>query len=88
MDNEYLHIPQLTIDTLKRYTDNRLATGSFLRAVLANDLFEAVARADEMNMQTIPLIVKYIYNELPGGCWGSYEAVDAYLASEEMYEDE
>lgn len=83
MINEYGTLPPLVIDTLDRYLKRRIPTGSFLRAVLANDLFEAVGRADEQNKLLIPIIVKYIYNEFPSSCHGSYARVDAWLAGEQ-----
>jgi hypothetical protein len=49
--------------------------GDFLRAVLSNDLREAVGRADNDNLRTLPAIVGYVYNELPGNCHGSPEIV-------------
>ena len=77
--NEYDAISELTMGALERYVDHRIPPGSFLRAVLCNDLFDAVARADLNNQYVLPLIVKYIYNELPGGCWGNAAIVDSWL---------
>jgi hypothetical protein len=72
-------IPQHTKESLDRYVEHRIPTGGFLRAVLTNDLFGAVSRADQYNVVAIPDIVKYIYNQLPAGCWGSEEIVDRWL---------
>lgn len=52
--------------------------GSFLTAVLCNDLKEACARADDHNRYALFDIVFYLYNECPSLCWGSYEKVDAW----------
>lgn len=49
--------------------------GDFLRAVLSNDLTEAMGRADAYNRITLPAIVGLCYNELPSECWGSAEKV-------------
>jgi len=65
--------------SLLDYATNKIPTGGFLRAVLSNNLSEAVGRADVYNRQIIPELVEYIYNNLPGSCWGSYEAVDKWL---------
>lgn len=79
---EYAVIPELTRGALTRYVEKRIATGSFLYAVLTNNLFDAIAQADESNVNALRAIVRYIYNELPGGCWGSVETVNEWLGGE------
>lgn len=64
---------------LQRYRDDHIPTGSFLRAVLENDLKEACSRADHTNQPQLFNIVQYIYDELPSNIWGSKEAVEAHL---------
>jgi hypothetical protein len=49
--------------------------GDFLRAVLSNNLMEAMGRADGYNVRTLPAICAYVYNELPSPSHGSPEAV-------------
>lgn len=68
--------PKVGID---RYVDYGCPTGSFLRAVLSNDLFEAVAKADEYNKLALAEIVRYVYNYTPVTCYGSPERVEAWL---------
>ena len=70
-------------ESLKRYVENKIPTGGFLRAVLANDLFEAVGRADAVNRHILFDICSYIYNDIPSSCWGSYEKVDKWLGIED-----
>ena len=65
--------------SLKRYIDHKISCGGFLTAVLSNDLFGAVGRADYENVQRIPEIVKYIYNHLPASSYGSAEEVKNWL---------
>ena len=65
--------------TLGRYVKDKIPTGGFLEAVLSNDLVGAVGRADSENIQRIPEIVKYIYNNLPSNCWGDTETVTKWL---------
>ena len=64
-------IPAHTKAALDRYVNDRIMPGGFLTAVLSNDLFGAVAHADRSNLEALTEIVKYVYNELPSGCWGS-----------------
>jgi len=47
--------------------------------VLENDLFGAFHKADDVNRYRLYEICKYIWNELPGICWGSKEAVKKWL---------
>ena len=68
-------IPAHTRDALDRYVQHKILPGGFLVSVLSNDLFGAVARADSENLAALTDIVKYIYNELPTGCWGSWEQI-------------
>ena len=66
-------------EALDRYASNGIPTGDFLRAVLSDDLMEAVCRADDDNILTIHSICGYICNELPAGCHGSPEAYKAWI---------
>jgi hypothetical protein len=45
--------------------------GSFLEAVISNDLSGAIGRADVGALENIPHIVAYLYNDVPGNAWGS-----------------
>lgn len=74
-----LVMPEHLTASLQRYAEQRIETGRFLRAVLENDLSEAVCRADHFNFPLLPVIVRYVYNELPAPCWGSKEKVSDWL---------
>ena len=78
-DTSYAAIKPETIASLRRYADHGIPTGNFLRAVLANDLMEAMGRADAENRAAIWHICGYVYNEIPSPCHGSYEIVDAWI---------
>lgn len=70
---------KLTIESLTRYKEDHIETGSFLRAVLENDLFTAIGKADFENRYKLHEICTYIYNELPPESWGSRERVKQWL---------
>lgn len=72
-------ISRATKAGIDRYVDHGCPTGSFLRAVLENDLFEAVAKADQYNRHLLADICEYIYNYTPATCHGSPEKVAAWL---------
>ena len=71
--------PQRTLDGIRRYVNDRIPPGHFLTAVLSNDLRGAFSRADDENRAAMFAIVSYCYNEIPGACWGSPEAVGEWL---------
>ncbi len=75
------HIPENLKAGLDRYATNHIRTGGFLEAVLNNDLFSAMAKADPDSLLFLHDIVGYCYNELPGDCWGSPEKVRAWLST-------
>ena len=70
---------QSTLEGLRRYADHGIPPGDFLRAVLENNLMEAVGRADYENRLYLYEICDYIYNEMPFNCHGSPENVRAWL---------
>jgi hypothetical protein len=67
------------LDAIRRYIDDRIPPGSFLTAVICNDLREAVGRADDDNLAHLPAFIGYFYNEAPSRCWGSEEKMQAWL---------
>lgn len=58
-------------ESLKAYITDKRYLGSFLEAIVSNDLKESVARADDVNITLIPDFVKWLYNNAPIGSWGS-----------------
>ena len=76
-------IPPRMWEGMCRYLDDHIRPGSFLQAIFANDLVNAMARADDENRDLLRNYAKFLHNELPGrgeNCpWGSPEAVEAWL---------
>ena len=64
------------------YRDNHHELGSFLMAVLRNDLKDAVNRADPGMFASLKEIVMYCWWEIPSPCWGSPKAVHQWLHPE------
>jgi len=75
----------LTKESIDNYVHLGIPPGDFIKAVLANDLMEALGRADEENRFDIFEICQYVFNEIPAKCHGSYEIVDKWL--EAKYEE-
>ena len=65
------HIPDRMMNGITRYIEHGTKPGSFLEAIIINDLSSAVANADDENIGNIPAYVAYFYNHTPQGCWGS-----------------
>jgi hypothetical protein len=79
MSNLLNTIPVDLAQALHRYVHQHLSPGGFLTAVLENDLFGAVSRADAVNLTLIKEIAQYVYWELPSPCHGSPQKVAAWL---------
>lgn len=75
------HVPIGLHDGLIDYVVHHTETGSFLDAVLANDLKEACGRADVYNRFALFQIVDWLYNHADSNCWGSRRKVDDWLAN-------
>ena len=76
--NNYDMTLQCKMD-LDLYIKKGIQPGGFLTAVICNDLMSAVGHADAWNIKIIPEYVKYLYNEAPGNCWGSTEAMQTWM---------
>lgn len=63
------------LEPLKAWAERAELPGDFLQAVLRNDLMMAAGRADLRNRRRLFEYVQWLYNEAPGPCWGSPEAV-------------
>jgi hypothetical protein len=73
----------LLCDAVEVYVNQRILPGGFLRACLRNDFALAVLQADHRNLRSIRTIAELIYNELPGACWGSTQAVSEWTTGRE-----
>jgi len=76
-------VPDTLHDGLVEYCAARRPVGSFLTAVLANDLTDAVCRADERNFRRLKDLCRFLFNYCPAPAWGSREKVAAWLADPE-----
>jgi hypothetical protein len=69
-------------DGLFRYVNDGLppSDGSFLRALLENDLMEAFGRADDNHMWTMRGTVAWLFAYLPASLWGTKHRVAQHCA--------
>jgi len=71
-------IPEHTQHSIDMFVELGHGVGGFLTAVLTNDLFGAVAKADAESLEALGDIVRYIYNNVPQECYGSVDAVSRW----------
>jgi hypothetical protein len=66
-------------DGLVMYLVHRIRPGSFLTAVLENNLMVALGRADATAARMLPELVGFLREWAPHTCWGSEEQVATWL---------
>lgn len=76
---DFNQIPPHMMDALRRYTEQHHPVGDFLQAVIGNDLAEACARADDTNIEIIPVYVAWFYSQAPAPYWGSRAKYTAWI---------
>lgn len=72
-------VPVHLTEGLIRYIDQGVPTGSFLEAVLSNDLMDAMARADVANRYRVFEIAAFLHSYAPRGCYGSRDNVREWI---------
>lgn len=80
-------IPAHMWGAIERYMLHGIPPGSFLTAVLSNDLREAFARADDENAACMKQWVQFLYAYAPSGSWGSPERFRSWLSKFEEKEN-
>jgi hypothetical protein len=79
-------IPDHLRDGLLRYFADGILPGSFLQAVLCNDLQQAIRRAAPGAILAIPELLTFLTAHAPAGSWGSREAVLAWTTTPQRLE--
>ena len=72
-------IPDHMHGGLMRYLVHGIQPGSFMLAVLSNDLQEACMRADDSNRYRLFDYVSWLYSYAPQGSWGSEDRVIEWM---------
>lgn len=68
-------LPEHGREPMRLWIEHGLLPGSFLTAILENDLMGCYIRADHINTYRVKDYVTYLYNYSPSGCHGSLEEV-------------
>ncbi len=71
--HRYDHNTERFAQGLAYWITDGVPPGSFFFAVLCNDLFDAMGRADIHSQAGLHAIVSMVYNYAPNDCWGSNE---------------
>ena len=71
-------IPEHIRPGVELWISRGVPPGSFLSAVICNDLSGAIGRADSINGERLRDIVSFFYMEAPSPCWGSPEKAQAW----------
>jgi hypothetical protein len=72
----YAIIPLGAQASMKQYLEIGCPVGSFLQAVLSNDLKTACERADHINRYHLFDYILFLANNAPAIAWGSPDAYD------------
>ena len=80
---EMAEVPHHLRDAILRYLLGGIRPGGFLQAVISNNLFEAMARADEDSRKGLFLVCSFFYNDAPAPCFGSPAKMETWLEQSE-----
>jgi len=72
---DYSGLPEHMRPGMQRYLEHGIIPGSFLLAVLENDLMGAAGKADAVNLARLADYARFLYSEAPRGSYGSSEDV-------------
>ncbi|MBC8184304.1 MAG: hypothetical protein ISR65_18525 [Bacteriovoracaceae bacterium] len=72
-------IPDYMRGNILDYIFDKRPVGEFLTAVICNDMKTAIGKADGNNLRNIQAYLYFFYNYAPALCWGSKEAMEAWL---------
>lgn len=79
MKPSYDRIPERMREPAREYVEEGERPGPFLQRVLEDSLTGAYGRADHGNRKRLGDWVTWLYNDIPGNCWGSKELVDKWV---------
>jgi len=68
----YNMLPLHMQDGMRRYIEQGIPCGDFLRYVLSNDLMAALGAADDINKHSLLAYGQFLYNHAPSGSYGSH----------------
>lgn len=82
-DPRFDPIPEHILPGIARYLARGVVPGSFVEAMLTNDLRGVMQCADDQNIRAIPAIWSFLYNNIPSSAWGSPSNVSKWVRGRE-----
>lgn len=73
------YVPYHVMGGIVRYIESGLHPGSFLAAVITNDLGGVIANGDRESLENLVAIYKFFYNYCPSNCWGNEKKMSAWI---------
>ncbi len=75
---DYDLVPPHLRGGMREYIQRGHVPGDFLQALIANDLNDALIRGDEISLAVLRVLTAWLYNDAPGGSWGSRGILNAW----------
>lgn len=76
--NEYGDAPVKVLAAINRWVQYRDYPGSFVMRLLCNDLIGTIRAADPQSLAALPILLRYLHNEVPTNCYGSEGKVNEW----------
>lgn len=77
-------IPDHILPGISRYLTRGVEPGSFVTAMLTNDLRGVMQCADDQNMRALPAIWNFLYNNIPSSAWGSPDNLHKWMQAKDV----
>jgi len=75
----YDSLPEHLRGGVARYIEQGIKPGSFLTAIICNNLKDSFFRADNICLERMFDIIEFFNNEAPFRCWGSKEKMTEWI---------
>lgn len=83
--SNYGYLPPWFIKEIHTWVfTGRMSQEPFIQAILRNDLSATFLFADNYTIDSLKSMVKYIYNQVPTGAWGSIEKLAQWKKSHDQ----
>ena len=79
---DYSKLPEPFKEEVRKYVEEGIETGSFLKYILENDLFRTMMFAHLDNQECIKDVVLWIWNQLPSETYGTPDKVNKWLSGD------
>ena len=83
-DIDYSGLPEHMRNGAKLYIESGILPGSFMTAIISNDLATACATADSINKERIYEICSWFYLMAPSDCYGSSDKMNAWIQKKRL----